>query len=66
MTYQEPYPMGGTETGGYELVILMRQVQEKRDYAFAESMYGRSEHKKEMRAMVSAYDVVLGLIKALK
>ena len=45
-----------------KMVILRRQVQAKRDYVFAESMYGRPEHRKEMQAMVSAYAVVLNLI----
>ncbi len=85
MTYQEPYPMGGTESDSTDypgakvgltpewlmewekeradkMVILRRQIQAKRDYIFAESMYGRPEHRKELRAMVSAYDTVLNLV----
>ncbi len=45
-----------------KIVILRRQIQTKRDYIFAESMYGRPEHRKELQAMVSAYAVVLNLI----
>ncbi len=47
---------------GDKMVILRRQVQAKRDYIFAESMYGRPEHRKELKAMVGAYDTVLNLV----
>ncbi len=41
---------------------LRREIQKKRDYAFAESAYGSREHKLQLQAMVRAYDVVLNLI----
>ena len=50
---------------GDKMVILRRQVQAKRDYIFAESMYGRREHRKEMQAMVGAYEIVLSLLDNL-
>ena len=49
-----------------KIVILRRQVQAKRDYIFAESMYGRPEHRKELNAMVNAYNTVLNLIDEVK
>ena len=78
MTYQQPYPMGGTESdssdeGGVagaltdRIIALIsdrirRPIQAKRDYIFAESMHGRPEHRKELQAMVKAYAVVLNLV----
>ena len=45
-----------------KMVVLRRQVQAKRDYVFAESMYGRRERQLQFQASVRAYDAVLNLI----
>ncbi len=45
-----------------KIAILRKQVQAKRDYVFAESMYGRRERQLQFQASVRAYDVVLNLI----
>ncbi len=49
-----------------KMVVLRRQVQAKRDYVFAESMYGRRERQLQFQASVRAYDAVLNLIDGVK
>ena len=48
---------------GDKWVVLKEQIDIKRDYAFAESLFGSLEHQVQMQAMVDTYDVVLKLIK---
>lgn len=42
--------------------ILRKQIQAKRDEAFAESAYGTRTNKLVCQSRIDAYDVVLGLI----
>ena len=42
---------------------LKKQIDIKREYAFAESLFGGLEHQERMQAAVNTYDVVLKLIK---
>ena len=53
------------ETYGYKLgrEELKKQVEGVKANAFSVSLFGDREHQLKMDAMVSAYDVVLNLIK---
>ena len=42
---------------------LKRQIDIRRDNAFAESLFGSLEHQIKMQAKVDTYDTVLGLMK---
>lgn len=44
---------------------LKRQIDIRRDNAFAESLFGSREHQVAMQSKVDTYDTVLNLIKGL-
>ena len=48
-----------------DMELLKKQIEGVKAYAFSESLFGDNEHQLKMDAMVSAYDVVLNLIKEM-